>query len=73
MSLYFGEMRSQPETMKTAKPTVKLYVILTENFFEALALGQIKDGNLVGGGSLWCYVRFTDEEKNNYKFSICEP
>ena len=49
---------------------IKLYVIRREDLFEAISKGQIPEDCFHEGGSIWCVVKFTDEQKNNYKYPI---
>lgn len=50
----------------------KLYVIRTQDFFEAQTRGQIPEGSIMRAGSLWMDLALTEEEKNKYTFPICE-
>lgn len=50
----------------------KLYVIRTQDFFNALTKGQIPECSLKYVGSLWTELLLTEEEKNKYTFPICE-
>jgi hypothetical protein len=51
---------------------MKLYVINRTDWLAATSKGQIPEGCLISMGSLWCYVRFTPEQRNSYSYGICE-
>lgn len=48
----------------------KLYLIRREDFFAAVAKGQMPADALHDAGPIWCQVLFTEEEKANYSFPI---
>jgi hypothetical protein len=48
----------------------RVYCIRTEDFFDALAKGQIPDGSLLRYGTIWCDLALTDQERQNYTFAI---
>jgi hypothetical protein len=50
----------------------KLYIIRTQDLFEAQAKGQIPEGSIRQAGTLWAYLKLTKEEKNKYTFPIYE-
>jgi hypothetical protein len=49
---------------------MKLYLILREDIFNAIGCGQLPDGCLLEVGPIWAKVRFTEEQRQNYRFSI---
>lgn len=51
---------------------MRLYVILRQDVFDALALGQLKETSFMQVGPLWAIVRLTEEERRNYRFAIAE-
>jgi len=49
----------------------KLYVIRTQDLFNAIATNQLPiDPQFSHIGTIWTDVFLTDEERNNYKFPI---
>ena len=49
----------------------KLYILRTQDIFEALGLGQLTpDQFFLSIGTLWATIGLTDEEFARYKFPI---
>lgn len=48
----------------------RLCIIRREDFFEALALGQIPEDCNLQAGNLWCSLALTNEEQSAYSFPI---
>jgi hypothetical protein len=48
----------------------KLYLIRTEDFFTAMARGEIPEDCIREAGTIWITLALTDEERNKYTFPI---
>jgi hypothetical protein len=51
---------------------MKLYLIRRQDIFDAIACNQLFCNSLVEVGSLWATVRFTVEQRRNYRFPIAD-
>lgn len=48
----------------------RLYTIRRQDYFKAIELGQLSDGQIISFGSIWIELFLSDDEKANYKFPI---